>query len=289
MKENLAYLNGEWLPLSQARVSVLDRGFLFADGVYEVLAAYGGRLLGETEHLARLERSLGELKIRNPHSRSEWQAIFARLIGEAGSGAGADASTSNLIVYLQITRGAAAGRSHAFPENITPTVVAYCNPLPSPSLEARANGVAAITAPDPRWARCDIKSISLLANVLLTQQAKEAGANETILHRDGRVTEGSSSNVFIVHGGALLTTPDSAQILPGITRNLLTQLRADGVNVIARGFSLGELRAAQEIWITSTTREVLAVTTLDGTRVGDGKPGAMYARAYQLFQGLKRR
>ncbi len=285
MSASLAYLNGQWLPLSEARVSVLDRGFLFADGVYEVLATYDGRLLGEAEHLARLERSLGELKIRNPHTRGEWQAIFARLIREAGGG--------DLIVYLQITRGAASGRSHAFPENITPTVVAYCSPLPSPSAEARAKGVAAITVPDPRWARCDIKSISLLANVLLTQQAKEVGANEAILHRDGRVTEGSSSNVFIVQKGAVLTTPDSAAILPGITRNLLAQLRAGGVNVVARGFSLDELRAADEIWITSTTREVLAVTTLDGTRVGNGvgtgKPGPIYARAYELFQGLKRR
>ncbi|MEK6806878.1 MAG: D-amino acid aminotransferase [Pseudomonadota bacterium] len=281
MTTPIAYLNGQWLPLSEARVSVLDRGFLFADGVYEVLATYDGRLLGETEHLARLERSLGELKIRNPHTRGEWQAIFARLIREAGGG--------DLVVYLQITRGAANGRSHAFPDNLTPTVVAYCSPLPSPSAEARAQGVSAITAPDPRWARCDIKSISLLANVLLTQQAKEAGANEAILHRDGRVTEGSSSNVFIVRNGTVLTTPDSAQILSGVTRNLLAQLQTDGVQVISRGFSLAELRAADEIWITSTTREVLAITILDGKPVGNGKPGKVYARAYELFQTLKRR
>lgn len=281
MTTPIAYLNGQWLPLSEARVSVLDRGFLFADGVYEVLATYDGRLLGETEHLARLERSLGELKIRNPHTRNEWQAIFARLIREAGGG--------DLVVYLQITRGAANSRSHAFPDNLTPTVVAYCSPLPSPNAEARAQGVAAITVPDPRWARCDIKSISLLANVLLTQQAKEAGANEAILHRDGRVTEGSSSNVFIVRNGTVLTTPDSEQILSGVTRNLLAQLQTDGVQVISRGFSLDELRAADEIWVTSTTREVLAITTLDGKPVGNGKPGKVYARAYELFQTLKRR
>lgn len=281
MSEPIAYLNGQWLPLSQAKVSVLDRGFLFADGVYEVLASYGGKLLGETEHLARLERSLAELKIRNPHSRAEWQAIFARLVREYGGG--------DLVVYLQITRGAAAGRSHAFPADLTPTVVAYCSPLPSPSAEARANGVAAITMPDIRWGRCDIKSIALLANVLGTQRAKEAGANEAILHRDGRVTEGSSSNVFIVKQGQVFTTPDSAEILSGITRNLLTGLQGAGVTVITRHFTLDELRAADEIWITSSTREVLAVTTLDGQPVGKGKPGALYAKAYALFQDLKRR
>ncbi len=277
---SLCYLNGQWLPLAEARVSVLDRGFLFADGAYEVLAAYGGRLLGEAEHLARLERSLGELGIRNPHSREEWQAIFARLVREAGGG--------DLVVYLQVTRGAASGRSHAFPEDISPTVVAYCSPLPSPSMDARANGVTAITLPDLRWARCDIKSIALLANVLCTQRAKIAGANEAILHRDGRVTEGSSSNVFMVREGAVLTTPDSAEILPGITRNLLAKLSAEGVQITSRHFTLDELRKADEIWITSTTREVLAVTTLDGNLVGTGKPGAVYARAYELFQGLKR-
>lgn len=281
MSEPIAYLNGHWLPLSQAKVSVLDRGFLFADGVYEVLASYGGRLLGELEHLERLERSLAELKIRNPHTRSEWQAIFARLVREYGGG--------DLVVYLQITRGAAAGRSHAFPPDLTPTVVAYCSPLPSPSAEARANGVAAITMPDLRWGRCDIKSIALLANVLGTQRAKEAGANEAILHRDGRVTEGSSSNVFIVQNGTVLTTPDSAEILSGITRNLLTRLQGSGVAVTARHFTLDELRAADEVWITSSTREVLAVTTLDGKAVGSGKPGPLYAKAYALFQDLKRR
>lgn len=276
----LCYLNGQWLPLSEARVSVLDRGFLFADGVYEVLAAYGGRLLGEAEHLTRLERSLGELRIRNPLSRNEWQAIFARLISDAGGG--------DLVVYLQITRGAASGRSHAFPDNISPTVVAYCSPLPAPSAEARVHGVSAITLPDLRWARCDIKSIALLANVLCTQRAKEAGANEAILHRDGRVTEGSSSNVFIVQNRTVLTTPDSAEILPGITRNLLAKLRADGIPITSRSFTLDELRATDEIWITSTTREVLAVTSLDGKPVGTGKPGAIYTRAYELFQTLKR-
>lgn len=280
MNQQLCYLNGQWLPLADARVSVLDRGFLFADGVYEVLAAYDGRLLGEAEHLARLERSLGELRIRNPHTREQWSAIFARLIREAGGG--------NLVVYLQITRGAAAGRSHAFPEDLQPTVVAYCSPLPSPAAEVRAAGVAAITLPDLRWGRCDIKSIALLANVLCTQRAKDAGANEAILHRDGRVTEGSSSNVFVVQNGVVLTTPDSAEILPGITRNLLAQLRASGVEITTRHFTLAELRAADEIWITSTTREVLAVTTLDGKPVGNGKPGKVYARAYELFQTLKR-
>lgn len=281
MNPPIAYLNGQWLPLAQAKVSVLDRGFLFADGVYEVLASYAGKLLGEQEHLARLERSLAELKIRNPHTRAEWQAIFARLVREYGGG--------DLVVYLQITRGAAAGRSHAFTADLTPTVVAYCSPLPSPSAEARANGVAAITMPDIRWGRCDIKSIALLANVLGTQRAKEAGANEAILHRDGRVTEGSSSNVFIVKHGVVYTTPDSAEILSGITRNLLTSLQGSGVAVTTRHFRLDELRLADEIWITSSTREVLAVTTLDGAIVGTGKPGPLYAKAYALFQDLKRR
>jgi D-alanine transaminase len=277
----IAYVDGRFVPVGEARVSVLDRGFLFADGVYEVIPVYGGRPFRLGEHLARLARSLSELKIANPHDDKGWIALVTKLVAENGGG---DRS-----VYLQVTRGAPEKRAHAFPENTKPTVVGLCNPLVTPDAAALRDGVGAITRPDIRWGRCDIKSIALLANILASQAAKEQACNETILHRDGRVTEGASSNVYAVRGGAVVTPPKSPEILAGVTRDaLLGLLRLAGTRVEERALALDELKGADEIWISSSTREVLPVTMLDGKPVGAGKPGPAWKSAYEMFQRCKR-
>lgn len=282
MTEPVAYVNGQWGPLAQARVPVLDRGFLLADGVYEVIPAYAGRMLRADEHLARLERSLAEVRMGNPHTRAQWLDLLGRLIRENGGG--------DKMVYLQVTRGAAAGRGHPFPENLPPTVVAFCQPLPLPSAEMREDGVGVIAVPDIRWSRCDIKAIALLPNLLATQAAKEQGCNEALLVRDDRITEGASSNVFAVLDGTVATPPKNNEILPGVTRDLLLELlRGAGVPVQERPLGLAELRRADEVWITSSTREVLAVARVDGQPVGAGRPGPLHARAWALFQDYKRR
>ncbi len=283
MTEPTALINGKWLPLSQATVSVLDRGFLFADGVYEVVPAYAGRCFQLVEHLQRLARSLKELRIQDPHSQSEWIALVERLI-EENRGLAAD---GNVLVYLQVTRGAAAKRAHPFPENTPPTVFGMCQPLPIPAEAARRDGVAAISLPDIRWHRCDIKSLALLPNVLATQSARDADCNEAILHRDGRVTEGASSNVFAVFGDRILTPPLGPDILPGVTRLLVALLEKTANPVVEETFTLDRLRDADEIWLTSATREVMPVTRLDGRAVGSGKPGPKWKEAYSLFQSQK--
>ena len=275
-----AYVNGAFVPVTEARVSVLDRGFLFADGVYEVIPAYGGKPFALPQHLTRLTRSLKELQIANPHSDAEWTELALRLMEHNGGG--------DCMIYFQITRGAPAKRGHAFPVNVTPTVVGLCNPLPVPGETALRDGVAAITRPDLRWGRCDIKSIALLPNILASQFANEQSCNEAILHRDGRVTEGASSNVWAVLGTSVVTPSKGPEILAGITRDVLLEaLRAAKVPVQERRLTLNELRSADEIWLTSSTREVLPVTKLDGDPVGSRKPGALWKKAYALFQERK--
>jgi D-alanine transaminase len=281
----IAYVSGEWLPLGEARVSVLDRAFLFGDGVYEVLPAYHGRPFALPEHLARLARNLRELQIPNPHTDAQWREIVARLLQDNGPAAG---GAADLLVYLQVTRGAPAVRQHAFPAGTPPTVVGMCSALPIPGEAALRDGVGAITRPDIRWGRCDIKSTALLPNVLTIQAAREHGCNEVILHRDGRVTEGGSSNVFAVLGTSVVTPSKSTEILPGITRDLLAGLlRANRIALQERRLTLTELRSAEEIWLTSSTREVLPVTKLDGEPVGSRKPGPLWKKAYALFQAAK--
>jgi D-alanine transaminase len=278
-----AYVNGAFVPVTEAKVSVLDRGFLFADGIYEVVPAYAGKPFALKEHLARLARSLRELRIANPHSETEWIDLAQQLMERNGGG--------DCMIYLQVTRGAPARRGHAFPsDNTAPTVVGLCNALPSPSEAALRDGVGAITRPDIRWGRCDIKSVSLLPNILATQAATEQACNECILHRDGRVTEGASSNVFAVLGTSVVTPSKGPELLSGITRELLLEaLRTTRVPVQERRLTLNELRSADEIWITSSTREVLPVTKLDGDPVGSRKPGALWKKAYALFQERKKR
>ena len=273
----LCHLNGSVLPLREARISPLDRGFLFGDGVYEVIAARGGQARRLRSHLARLARSLGELQIRNPHSEREWRELLEELIHANGSG--------DLYVYLQISRGAEYGRNHAPPPELTPTVFAYCTPLPVTGAETLERGIACITATDTRWARCDIKSVALLANVLLRQQAVEAGASETILLRDGWLTDASSSTVYVIKDQRVLAPPNSTRLLPGTTRSLLEELAdSHGIARDSVPISEAQLRSADEIWLTASTRGVVPVTTLDGKPVGSGRPGPLWRRMHDLIE-----
>lgn len=272
----LVYLNGNYLPPEQAQVSAFDRGFVFADGVYEVIPAYGGRPFRLPQHLIRLDNSLAAIRLANPLSPQEWQTIFVRLV-EAN--AGGDQS-----VYLQVTRGPAP-RDHAFPAKSQPSVFAYAQAFKYPEPAQRSAGVAAITVPDIRWQRCDIKAIALLPNVLMRQQAIEQGAAEAILIRDGFMTEGSASNIFVVIDDKLVTPPKGPFILPGVTRDLVLELaRMHKIAYEERAVTEAELRNASEIMLSSSIKELLPITRLDGRLVGDGKPGTMQARLYALYQ-----
>lgn len=277
----ICYLNGAWLPLREARISPLDRGFLFADGVYEVVPVYAGRPFRFEAHFDRLGRSLAGIRLRDPHDRNAWRAIVAELLQR---NAAQDAT-----FYLQVTRGAEYGRNHSPFPDVPATVFAFCSPLPDPSAATLASGLAAVTTADTRWSRCDIKSVALLANVLLRDEATLAGAHETILLRDGLLTEGSSSTVHVISDGKLVTPPDSHWILPGTTRSVVEEL-ADRVGLVreTRAVREAELRAAEEIWIASSGRAVLPVTRLDGRTVGDGTPGAHWKKVWQAFLDYRR-
>ncbi len=273
------YLNGQFVPATEARISVLDRGFLFGDAVYEVIPVHAGLPFMLAAHLARLDHSLGEVGIANPHSGAHWQGLVGQLIERNGGG--------DLGVYIQVSRGAAATRSHSVPVDLTPTVVAFCQDLVPPDTALRERGVSALVRADERWHRCHIKSTSLLANVLLADQAAQVGANEVILHRDGLVTEGASSNVFIVLGERVLTPRVGPQILSGVTRAAVLQVLAErGIAGGEAEISVDDLRSAQEVWLSSSTREVLAVTSLDGQPVGNGMPGPLSRRVQQAIEAL---
>lgn len=271
---SLAYLNGEWALANTMRVPVLDRGFLFGDGVYEVIPVYRGRLFRLHEHLARLERSLAGARIAPPLAPSQWIELLEELVRRNGS--------CDPAVYLQVTRGTAL-RAHAFP-SATPATV-FAMGLPQVKRYQRASGVAAVVRDDNRWSRCDIKAITLLANVLLHQEAVDAGAAESILIRDGWLTEGASSNVFVVHEGRVLTPPLGPRLLAGITRALVLELASEaGMACAEERVSLAMLRQASEVWLTASTKEVAAVVVLDGTAVGDGRPGPVWKKLNALFQ-----
>jgi len=280
VKRDVVFLNGELLPLEEAKVPVLDRGFIFGDGVYELVPVYSRVAFRIDEHLARLERSLGEAKIRNPYSRQRWREIIYQLV---------DAQPfEDQGVYFQVTRGVAR-RDHAFPRDAQPTVFMMANPLVNPPRAQVDAGGTAVSAQDNRWLRCDIKSISLLGNVLARQISADAGASETILFRDGKLTEASASNVFIVKRGVIVSPPKSSLILPGITYDVVTELaRANGMPLEFRDVAEAEVRAADEIWVTSSSKEVLAIVSLDGRKIGDGKPGPQFRRMYELYQEFKR-
>ncbi len=271
-----AYLNGDYLPIGEARVPALDRGFLFGDGVYEVVPYFNGQSLLLDEHLTRLERSLAATGISNPMGREQWRALLDSLVARNGGG---DQS-----VYLQITRGADVTRDHAFPVGIAPTVFAMTSLLDTDFSNVARTGVAAVTADDFRWKRCDIKSTSLQANCMLREKAVQAGASETILISRGIALEGAASSLFVVSAEVVTTTPNSHSILPGTTRDLVLELaRLDGMECRIADISETALRKADEIWLSGASRTLVPVTRLDGAAVGGGLPGPCWKRVIAAF------
>jgi len=287
MTEALCFLNGEILPLSQAKISVLDRGFIFGDGVYDVAPVYGLRLFRFDEHMARLNRSLAKVRITSPATYDEWLQRCRQLVAATAEATGAQ----DQVVYIQVTRGVAP-RDHVMPQGVAPTVFMMCHPMKPATAEQRHQGVACITARDFRWERGDVKSTSLLGNVLARQMSADHGALETIMFRDGFLTEAAASNVWIAHEGALLGPPKSEHVLEGIRVELLRELCDDcGIAYNLRPISEADVRAADEVMLSSATKEILPVTRLDGEGVGHGamrgKPGPVYARLYEAYQAAK--
>lgn len=276
------YLDGAFMPIAEAKVSAMDRGFLFGDGAYEVIPVYSRRPFRLPEHLSRLRHTLDGIRLANPHDDAEW----ARLVGEIiACNAGEDQS-----VYLQITRGADTKRNHAFPARVTPTVYIMSEPLVTPPPSQREAGIAAVSAADVRWLRCDLKTTSLLANCLLRQLAVDAGCVETILFRDGFMTEGAASNIFAVKQGVLLAPPKDRFMLPGITYDVVLELAAaHGLPAEVGPVAEATARSADELWMTSSTKEVLPIVRLDGQPVGTGQPGPVFKRMHAWYQEFKQR
>jgi len=273
------YLNGEFIPLEEACVPVMDRGFLFGDGVYELIPVYGGRPFRQSQHMERLDNSLRSVRMENPLQRDAWERIFARLTGS---------TSDDQLLYLQVTRGMDRIRNHLFPQGVEPTVLVMAWTAVPRDPDISATGVAAVVLEDNRWHRCDIKATALLGNVLLRQAAQDAGATEAILVRDGLVTEGSSTNPFVVQDGEVLTPPASNRLLRGVTRDLVLELaRGTDMPCAERHITRDELETADELWISSSSREVQPVTLLDGKPVGEGVPGALWRRMDGLFQDYK--
>ena len=279
MHDPVVYLNGALKPLSEATIPVLDRGFIFGDGVYEVIPIYNRKMFRAKQHMARLFRSLAAVGIPNPHSEEGWM----QLIGQVTAAHPAD----DQLVYMQVTRGVAK-RGHAFPAEVTPTVFIMTNPLSLPSEEVRINGLACVSMEDKRWLHCDIKATSLLGNVLAAQYAAERGASETIQFRNGFLTEGASSNVWIVRHGRLMAPPKDHLILEGVRYGLLEELCvALGIMLEIRHIARAEVFRADEVLLTSAAREVLPVTSIDGQTIGSGKPGPVYQQLYAAYQAAK--
>jgi D-alanine transaminase len=273
----MAWLNGAYVPLAEARISPLDRGFLFADGAYEVVPYCRGRPFLLREHLVRLDRSLDALRIPPPLSHAQWAQVLQGLAAHAGA--------SEQLLYVQVTRGAESGRNHLFPvPPVPPTLFAFSSPMPLPSEAVLEQGLAAVTLEDTRWARCDIKSIALLANVLLRQQAQDAGAAEALLVTDGELLEGSSSSVFVVRKGVLATPPNDERILPGTTRDAVLELARGWLPSEIRRIPAAEFADCEEVWISSAGRAVLPVTRVNGRPIGSGRPGPLWTRLYALWQ-----
>jgi len=275
------YLNGRFLPLAEAGISPLDRGFLYGDGVYEVIPVYSRRAFRIDEHLKRLQATLDGIKLANPLPADGWKAVVRKLIETA--------PWDDQSIYLQVTRGADNKRDHAFPPaSVAPTALAFASPLVTTPAEVRASGVAAITVPDLRWLRCDLKVISLLANVLARQQAVEQGCAEALLIRDGCMKEGAASNIFVVKDGVLRAPPKTQLMLPGITYDVILELaELHGQPVKIGEIEETELRDADEVWMTSSTKEILAITTLDGEPVGTGQPGPLGEQMWRWYQDFK--
>ena len=277
----VVYLNGEFVPLADAKISVLDRGFIYGDGVYEVVPVYGRRPFRMPQHLKRLQYSLDGIRLANPHAEQAWQELIADLIAKQ--------PVADQAVYLQVTRGVAK-RDHAFPQGVKPTVFMMSNPLVLPTREQVDRGVAVVTAQDNRWLRCDLKTTSLLGNVLMRQLAVDRDAIEAVMFRDGHLTEASASNVLIVRDGIVIAPPKDNLILPGITYDATLEIAKDaGVPLDVRAVTHAEAMSADEMWLSSSTKEVLAVTTIDGRPFGGGKPGPMFRRVWEAFQRVKQR
>lgn len=274
-----AYLNGEFMPLAEAKIPVLDRGFVFGDGVYEVVPVYSKKPFRLDEHLRRLQASLDGIRLDNPHEMAGWRERILQLVALQDF---ADQS-----LYIQVTRGVAP-RDHAFPKGVPPTVFMFAQPLVTATPAQKAAGVCAVTAVDNRWLRCNIKAISLLANILLRQQAIDAECTETVMLRDGFLTEGAASNIFVVKNGVLLAPPPSNLMLTGITYDVVLELAAaHGIPHQVRAISEAEVRDADELWMTSSTKEVMAIVKLDGVPVGAGVPGLLAQRMDGLYQSYK--
>ena len=275
----MIYLNGKFMPIEEACIPVLDRGFIFGDGVYEVIPVYSRKPFRLDEHLKRLQYSLDGIRLKNPFGNDEWQRLLEQVVAQNDG--------EDQYIYLHITRGVAK-RDHAFPVNVPPTVFIMSNPLLPPSAETLISGATAVTAVDNRWARCDVKAISLLPNVLLRQLAVDVQAMETILIRDGFLTEGAASNIFIIKNNILLAPPKSNLMLPGITYDVVLELAAaDQIAHEVRPISETEVRLADEILLTSSTKEIMPITSLDKKPVGDGKPGKLFTRLHALYQNYK--
>jgi D-alanine transaminase len=276
----IAFLNGTFLPLEDACVPAMDRGFLFGDGVYEVIPVYGSKLFRLAHHLKRLRNSLDAVRIDNPLSGEEWETMLLELVSR---NEGTDQA-----VYLQVTRGVAAKRDHAFPADTRPTIFAMSTPMAASVDIDSITGATAVTLPDIRWKLCNIKAITLLPNVILRQQAIDAGTAEAILIQDGYATEGAASNLFIVKNGLLITPPNGPALLPGITRDLIIELAANNAIPFREAdITEAELFGADEIWLTSSTREISPVTRLDDTVISAGKPGPLWKRMIALYQDYK--
>lgn len=276
MENKTVYLNGRYLPLNQAKISVLDRGFLFGDGVYEVIPSYSGHLFHFDKHLERLDRSLSGIRLANPFNQAQWLDILAPLLD----------SGSDQYIYLQVTRGSAEKRDHAFPKQIQPTVFAMSSNIVP--LEGQNSGIKAITLPDGRWQMCHIKAITLLANLLYRQEAIDKDCTEAILVKGDHVTEGAASNVFAVIDGTIITPPKSNELLPGITRDVLLEIaERNHISYREDSISVEMLKNAEEIWLTSSIREIMPVVELDSDRIGGGKPGPVWELMNRLFQSYK--
>ena len=275
------FVNGRWLAPEDASIQVMDRGFLFGDGVYEVIPVYSRQPFRLEQHLARLQQSLDGIQLANPHRTEEWIALVTQLTREA--------EWEDQSIYIQVTRGPMAVRNHAFPKQVTPTVVLLAEPMITPPDAQREQGIAAVSAADIRWLRCDLKATSLLANCLLRQMAVSAGCVETILFRDGFLTEGSASSIFVIRNGTLLAPIKNHLMLPGITYDVILELAAQhGLPHEVRDITEAETRAADELWMCSSTKEVLPIVALDGKKVGaGGTPGPLFARMYAWYQTFK--
>ncbi len=287
MTDPIVYLHNSFIPLTEAKVSVLDRGFIFGDAIYEVIPVFCGKMFRFEEHLSRLNNSLNSVKIPNPYSSEKWLAILQELIAKNSSDNESQIKSEPLSIYLQITRGVAP-RNHIFPDNIKPTVFISANPLATIETSVLKKGVAVVTMDDIRWQYCQIKTTSLIANILLRQQAAEQNAVEAVLIKDGHVTEGAASNIFIVKDTIIYTPPKTNCVLPGITRDLVVEIATElKLDIREEAIPQQLLNNADEVWLTSSMKDILPVTKMDNNNVGTGLPGPMWNKLHQAFNDYK--